>query len=342
MNQPTTPVQPIPQPIPRPAPQWQINPWLVSLGTALVLFLFLAAVLIFFNPANLLRVGLMSSPTATAMAVATPLAPGAPMAGVVSTATASPTSARTGTALPTATPVVIVVTATPVPPTPTPTATATPVVRKRIGYSEGVCVNGAGWWPQVSGVTRITVIDLATSVQNEVYASGGCIRSAAISPDGKKILISLYTTPLGSENQSYLVSVLRIVGIDGGNPVDIGKSDPHGAERETGFLQALWSPDARKVVYRGGDPNNIGDRIMNSDGTGSRELSSSGPYDYQLFFSVDGKWIVTGSGDALEIDGNRRVPLEQLGKIQVYDQRYWPWRITDSPVCKGASFWECE
>ncbi|MCL5952605.1 MAG: hypothetical protein M1132_12950 [Chloroflexi bacterium] len=45
---------------------------------------------------------------------------------------------------------------------------------------------------------------------------------------------------------------------------------------------------------------------------------------------------------ALEVDGTRRVPLEQLGKIQVYDERYWPWKVTDSPVCKGASFWDCE
>ena len=69
--------------------------------------------------------------------------------------------------------------------------------------------------------------------------------------------------------------------------------------------------------------------------------------DHPRFWSVDSKWIIAWSERGLnlyayEVDGTRRVPLEQLGKIQVYDERYWPWRVTDSPVCKAADFWSCE
>ncbi len=111
---------------------------------------------------------------------------------------------------------------------------------------------------------------------------------------------------------------------------------------------AIPSPDGQRIAMSYTAQN--GERcpfVMNSNGSGLRKLPSCEADDHPRYWSTDGKWIVVWSERGLrlyahEVDGNRRLPLEQLGKISVYDQRYWPWRVTDSPACKDASFWECE
>ncbi len=112
---------------------------------------------------------------------------------------------------------------------------------------------------------------------------------------------------------------------------------------------ALWSPDGQRVAMSYIDE--VGNRcpfVMNIDRSGLRKLPSCEADDHPRYWSVDGKWVVVWSERspnlyAYEVDGSRRVPLSQLGNLPVYDERYSPWRVVDSRVCKGGpSFWNCE
>lgn len=118
------------------------------------------------------------------------------------------------------------------------------------------------------------------------------------------------------------------------------------------FRDAIWSPNNLKIafLYQGLlDENWIEcPVVLKPDGSGMRKLEQCEADDHPRYWSVDGKWIVVWSERspelyAYEVDGNRRLPLSQLGKILVYDERYYPWRVVDSPVCRGSpSFWNCE
>ena len=86
---------------------------------------------------------------------------------------------------------------------------------------------------------------------------------------------------------------------------------------------------------------------MNADGTELRRLDNCEGYDHPQFWSVDGKWIIVRSTHGLDlyaydVNGGQRVPLAHVGKIKMYDQRYYPWRVIDSPVCVANDFWSCE
>jgi hypothetical protein len=101
------------------------------------------------------------------------------------------------------------------------------------------------------------------------------------------------------------------------------------------------------VLYKQADGNRC-PFVGNSDATGLGKLKDCEADDHPRFWSVDGKWLVAWSERGLglfayEVDGSRRVALEKLGGIRLYDQRYFPWRIVDKPVCKGdQGFWSCE
>jgi hypothetical protein len=112
---------------------------------------------------------------------------------------------------------------------------------------------------------------------------------------------------------------------------------------------AIYSPDGQSIAASAREQD--GNRcpiIMRPDGTGIRRLPNCEADDHPRYWSVDGKWIVAWSESspafyAYEANGTRRVPLAQLGKMMVYDERYFPWRQTDTPICKGVpSFWSCE
>lgn len=324
-----------PEPIHPLWPSPRIPPMLTMAGVGILLAiigLITAAILFGTRSGNQIAI----APTATPSATVT----------VTSSATVTPTAMTTvPTPAPTGTPVVIVVTATPVPPTATSTATATPVgPQKRLDQlkdNDGILVG-------------VQVTDLTTGKETRIYSSRrDCQRrgysSATWSIDGTRILVSS-PCDYGS---------LREVGNDG---KVIGQRivSEWGDDYWGSIIEGLWSPNDQRVA--GFFINMRADKcpfILDPSGRTSwgssgwttwikgRKLNMCDPKDHPRYWSVDGKWIITWSEMGLkfyayEVDGNRRVPLEQLGKIQVYDQRYWPWRVTDSPVCKGASFWDCE
>jgi hypothetical protein len=92
------------------------------------------------------------------------------------------------------------------------------------------------------------------------------------------------------------------------------------------------------------------------DGQAMGDLPSSPPVkdralatDIPRFWSLDGNWVIVVSNEtghkvfALEVNGKRREPVEKMGRIQVVDQRFYPWKIMDAPTnCPSHEYFsEC-
>lgn len=279
-----------------------------------------------------------STVTSTAMPTLTPTATNTPTATATATNTTTPTvtNTPTNTATPTATS------------TPRPTSTPTGP-QSRLDYQD-----------------HLTIIDFLTGVRTTLPSPGGAIRSGVWSADGKQILMAW---SLQDEKRSvsrsdyrlcgpftcYAPSIivtkwledyggsLRLINRQGETMKDVIKGGDADA-----FREAIWSPDEKRIaaLYRFPDANQC-IVIFNSNGQGLTKLPNCELDDHPRFWSIDGKWMIAWSDRDLklyvyEVDGNQRIPLQQLGKLQVYDQRYWPWRIVDTPSCKGGSFWNCE
>lgn len=233
-----------------------------------------------------------------------------------------------------------------VPPSPTPASTPvmTATVSRRL---------------DIAGPHRnvVNVIDVATNKSTSFFTSPGAISgtifSAAWSPNGKQVLISHYWN---SSNYDYgqLVTTLNE---DGSHAADIIRAAPTsmGIEAAYAYRDAIWSPDGAHVAVRyqyGGD---FGIWLANADGTNCKRLPSSDIGDWPRFWSVDGRWVIgisssDGSMYGESIDSTERVPFTKIEGVQVYDQRYFPWRITDNPKCSvtgtwyktGGAYWDCE
>ncbi len=98
----------------------------------------------------------------------------------------------------------------------------------------------------------------------------------------------------------------------------------------------IWSPDGTKIAVRYEYQSDYGIFIVNSDGTGWQRLNNSDVSDSPTYWSTDGLWIIGGPPSqrtefALEVQGDRRVPLSELGQVQVYDQTYYPWKVIEVP-----------
>ena len=113
------------------------------------------------------------------------------------------------------------------------------------------------------------------------------------------------------------------------------------------YRDAIWSPDGQRIaaLFKQFDGAQC-PVTMNANGTGRAKLFNCEADDHPRFWSADGKWIVVWSDRGLkfyayDVANTQRVPLEQLGKIKLYDERYWPWQVIETPVCVGASFWDC-
>jgi hypothetical protein len=114
------------------------------------------------------------------------------------------------------------------------------------------------------------------------------------------------------------------------------------------YSDVVWAPDAKRIalLYKQADGNRC-PFVGNPDVTGLRKLKDCEADDHPRFWSTDGKWLITWSERGLkffayEVDGGRRVALEELGDVKLYDQRYFPWRTINKPVCKDSNFWSCE
>jgi Tol biopolymer transport system component len=136
------------------------------------------------------------------------------------------------------------------------------------------------------------------------------------------------------------------VNADGSSGIDLAKSDPHGGDRYRGFIDAIWSPNGQSIGFLREEFGNSCAFVMRPNGAELRKLGACEANDDPRYWSVDEKWLVVraqrGGLYALDVNGNQRVSLGQLGRIQLYDERYYPWKLVDQPVCKGADFWSCE
>lgn len=195
-------------------------------------------------------------------------------------------------------------------------------------------------------VETLNITDLATGAGQEIFSSseaGENLYSSAWSPDGNRILVTsggcdpcvgrLQAMDRAGSNRQVITS--RIVQYQAFNKVNLALRD------------AIWSPDGKRIAFFDILPD--GNRcpfLINPDGTKFRKLNLCEADDHPRFWSVDGKWVIAwserGGLYAYDVDGSRRVPLAELGGIPVYDQRYYPWRITDAPACSANHFWACE
>ena len=145
---------------------------------------------------------------------------------------------------------------------------------------------------------------------------------------------------------------LKLVSRNGETIADLvsGSPEPHFVgDPQVSYTDAIWSPDGSRIAvsYKQADGNRC-PFIGNSSAAGLRKLDNCEADDHPRFWSIDGKWLITWSERepklyAYEVNGSRRVAFEQLGKLQIYDQRYFPWKVIDQPVCKGdTGFWSCQ
>lgn len=211
--------------------------------------------------------------------------------------------------------------------------------------------------PVGANKSLVSVGDVDSGKQYPFFASpgriSGSILSAAWSPDGKKVLLS-YNWHSDVYDYGHIV---RIVDENGANPFDIVKTGPsrEGTDAAFAYRDAIWSPDGKRVAVRYQYGSDFGIWLFNADGTGKQRLASSSIGDWPRFWSVDGRWVIgVSSSDnvlyAEEIDGTQRVPFAQIKGIKMYDERYYPWRVIQNPVCSvtgawfytGGAFWDCE
>lgn len=187
-----------------------------------------------------------------------------------------------------------------------------------------------------------------TQATRRVYGEVGVV-SAAWSPDGTKVLLSSLLIERDIQKR-----VLRVVDADGKNIRDIHMELCRPSMQRCsvfGPYEAIWSPDGKRIFLR--EANLL--VLRNSDGSPSSTLASSPakmetvPLHYPRFWSTDGKWVIIVSLapsnyilEALEVDGTRRVPVSALPGFQVYDQRYWPWRVITPPAtCTTFDYFRC-
>ena len=162
---------------------------------------------------------------------------------------------------------------------------------------------------------------------------------AAVSPDGKEIVftsardgdLELYKMNVDGSNVRRLTYT---VGYDGG---------------------PFFSPDGKYIVYRSFHPRNPAELpkwndlwskmavspvrlelwIMNSDGTGQRQLTELGKASFCPYMSPDGQWIIFTSNFA--DTSKSRMPNFDLYRIRPDGSDLE--RITTSPVFEGFPMW---
>jgi serine/threonine-protein kinase len=223
----------------------------------------------------------------------------------------------------------------------------------------------------------VNITNLANGTQSRLFERPseyyGTITSAIWSHDGNSVLIAYGWRGVRRHTSEYQYRFENgssgVIRLDGGQsePQNLSSASFIGsAGREFSgywtnvdfYRDAIWSPDGGKIAVLYREPESAVSAgwqcpgIMNADGSGFRRLNNCELGDHPRYWSVDGKWIIVWSEKALtlyayEVDGNRRTLLytlqRELGRVPVYDQRYFPWRVTDQPKCEGTlGFWSCE
>jgi hypothetical protein len=120
-----------------------------------------------------------------------------------------------------------------------------------------------------------------------------------------------------------------------------------------GAQEAIWSPDGQSIaVFYLPGTDAAGLFKMNPDGrniTGLKTDSSWNVVNYRpRYWSTDGKWIVAFSLDdgklyAFSVDGREQNAVEKMGTLEVFDQRYLPWRrVIAPPKCTTTQYFYCD
>ncbi len=264
----------------------------------------------------------------------------APTPSSTPSALASATPADTPSAASTSTTVPITTTSTPRP-TPTPFAIVGP---KRVDPT-GATNNG------------IVVVDVESNAQYAIFsvpsARAAHVLSAAWSKDGKKLAVS-YDWDNSDADFGHAALVMNE---DGAERKDILKvtNATHGREARTVYGDAIWSPDGKKIAVRYRWGANWGIWLMNPDGSDFTRLASSHIEDWPRYWSEDGSWIIAVSATnnqlyGLAVEKEERVAFDTLKGTRLFDQRHYPWKVIEDPVCtlsgtwyldRGA-FWSCQ
>ncbi len=211
----------------------------------------------------------------------------------------------------------------------------------------------------VVGASRnsVNITDVAANKSFSLFKCpgqiSGMVFSAAWAPDGKRILLS-YNWNSSDYDYGHVVAV---VNEDGSNPVDIIRTAPsrEGVKAAFAYRDAIWSPDGTRIAVRYQYGNDFGIWLANANGSGLARLASSEIGDWPRFWSVDGQWVIgessaDGGMYAARVDGAERVPFEKIKGTKMFDQREFPWRITDKIMCSatgawfdaGGAYWDCQ
>ena len=192
-------------------------------------------------------------------------------------------------------------------------------------------------------VTGITLFDASTGGYLPIYGEPG-ISSAAFSRDGTRIVIS---SGVGDGR----TRVLRTTDILGKNAQDILRVIV--TKPGVGPGEAIWSPDGKQVALyfaTGIDfPGLFKMNVNNSVTTALKTDPGVGAANYRpRYWSVDDKWIVAywlqnGQLYAFQVNGGEPKPISQIGNLEVYDERYWPWKRLIAPAkCKISDYFNCD
>lgn len=178
-----------------------------------------------------------------------------------------------------------------------------------IVYAESIKINQPG------GPIKKLKVDTAFNINKEIIELAPCCNGPTYSPDGKQIAYG------GCESNSSTCGIF-VIGADGGVPRHL-TTDAGG--------NPDYSPKGDKIVYHTG----VGDGrvqvfIVNSDGTGRKQLTSGKGNDGQPVWSRDGTHIFYRSDQdgtewaiyVMNPDGSGRRKLVSPTPV---DQDFWGW-----------------
>ena len=164
------------------------------------------------------------------------------------------------------------------------------------------------------------------------------------SPDGERIMYEAtdgtWRSVFGFRIRN--VTGLRVVNADGTSDRELSDANP---------ARPIWSPDSSQILY---ELNNKGIWAVNADGTGLRQLDSSGdsptwsPDSSQILYELDGKgvWAVNADGTGLrQLDSSGFGPAWSPDGSQILFALSWNgiWVVnadgTDRRNLIGAGAW---